>query len=304
MAKTVNATKKPVKYTVKTISTVDKTPKNLRRNVLITAIVAGLFVIFANSAIWINRYLFDTNNFTTTAVSSLTSDSSRKALSTEITDQALKDYPKIKSVVDDTAVNFISGLLGSSRVEQILTKMVSRLQIFLTSPKREPVVINLENTKDVITRLIQVSGREEEARIDPAKIPDQITVFDPDNFPNFYQYGVSLTWLSPILGIGSIVLLSWPYVNHRKYFRQLLFIQGACIAGFGLLALLLGPLVRPVALSNIQSANMRVVVGNLFDAFMATFNSQTMIVIGVGSAGVIISGIFVVLKRYKTVKNK
>lgn len=302
MAKTVKTTKKPVKSAVKTISTADKTPKNFRRNVLITAIVAGLFVVLANSAIWANRYLFDSTNFTTTAVSSLTSDSSRKALATEITDQALKDYPKIKSVVDDTAVNFISGLLGSSRVEQILTKTVSRLQIFLTSPKREPVVINLENTKDVITRLIQVSGREEEARIDPAKIPDQITVFNPDNFPNFYQYGVSLTWLSPVLAIGAIALLSWPYVNNRKDYRQLLFIQGACIAGFGLLALLLGPLVRPVALGSIQSANMRVVVGNLFDAFIATFNSQTMIVIGLGFAAVIISSIFVFVKRYKSGK--
>ena len=302
MAKPVSTSNKAVKSATKSVETIKKPARNFRRNVIITGIFAGLFIVLANSAIWANRYLFDSNNFTTTAVSSLTSDSSRNALATEITDQALKDYPKIKSVVDDTAINFISGLLGSNRVEQILTKTVSRLQIFLTSPKREPVVINLENTKEVISRLIQLSGREEEAMIDPAKIPDQITVFDPDNFPNFYNTGVTLTWLSPLLGLGAITLLAWPYFSHRKQYRELLIIQGACVAGFGLLALFLGPLVRPVALGNIQSANIRVVVGNLYDAFIATFNSQTMFVISAGLLAIITSGLIIGIQRYKSSK--
>jgi hypothetical protein len=302
MAKPVSTSKKAVKSSVKTVDAIKKPARNFRRNVIITGIIAGLFIVLANSAIWTNRYLFDSNNFTNTAVSSLTSDPSRNALATEITDQALKDYPKIKSVVDDTAINFISGLLGSNRVEQILTKTVSRLQIFLTSPKRQPVVINLENTKEVISRLIQVSGREEEALIDPAKIPDQITVFNPDNFPNFYNAGVTLTWLSPLLGIGAIALLVWPYVSHRKHYQELLIIQGSCVAVFGALALLLGPLVRPVALGNIQSANIRIVVGNLYDAFIATFNSQTMFVIGFGLLAIITSGVIIGIQRYKSSK--
>ncbi len=302
MAKPVSNSKNTVKSAAKTDEAVKKPSRNFRRNVVITGIIAGLFIVLANSAIWVNRYLFDSNNFTNTAVSSLTSDSSRNALATEITDQALKDYPKIKSVVDDTAINFISGLLGSNRVEQILTKTVSRLQIFLTSPKREPVVINLENTKEIISRLIQVSGREEEALIDPAKIPDQITVFNPDNFPNFYNAGVTLTWLSPLLGIGAIALLAWPYVGHRKQYQELLIIQGACVAVFGILALLLGPLVRPVALGNIQSANIRIVVGNIYDAFIATFNSQTMLVIGFGLLAIITSGVIIGIQRYKSSK--
>ncbi len=302
MAKPVSTSKKAVKSAAKPVEVIKKPAKIFRRNVIITGIIAGLFIVLANSAIWANRYLFDSNNFTTTAVSSLTSDSSRNALATEITDQALKDYPKIKSVVDDTAINFISGLLGSNRVEQILTKTVSRLQIFLTSPKREPVVINLENTKEIISRLIQVSGREEEALVDPAKIPDQITVFNPDNFPNFYNAGVTLTWLSPLLGIGAIALLAWPYVGHRKQYKELLIIQGTCVVVFGILALLMGPLVRPVALGNIQSANTRVVVGNIYDAFIATFNSQTMFVIVTGLLAIIASGVIIGIQRYKSSK--
>lgn len=274
--------------------------ERFRRNVILTGIVAGLFIVIANSAVWANRYLSDTDRFTATAVASLTSESSTDALATEIVDTALADYPTIKGLVDDTAINFISGLLGSGRMEQALTKVVGRVQIFLTSPQKPPVVINLEGAKDTVNKLIQLSGREGETKIDPDKIPNEITVFDPAKFPNFYQYTVVLTWLSPLLALGALGLLAWPYLKDRSRYKEIMVIQGVCVAVAGLLALLVGPLFRPMLLSNIQSANMRVVVGNLFDAFVATFNSQTMYVIGAGLLSVAVVTGITVAQHYKS----
>lgn len=269
---------------------------------IITGIVAGILIVIANSAIWANRYIVDTNNFTTTAVTSITSESSTDALATEIVDTALADYPAIKSVVDDTAINFISGLLGSGRMEKALTGVVSRLQVFLTSPQKPPVVINLEGAKDTVTKLITLSGREGETKFDPNKIPDEITVFDPSKYPNVYQYTVALTWISPLAAIGAVALLAWPYVKSRKDYREIMIIQGACIALAGLFALLIGPLFKPLALGNIQSSNMRVVVGNLYDAFINTFNMQTGYVISLGIIVVIVSVGIGVADHYR-VKN-
>ena len=130
MAKQLKKVSKTGKKSTTTRTVSAKPTDKLRRNVLITSIIAGVFILVANTAIWINRYMFNSENFTSTAVTSLTSESSRTAIATEITDQALKDYPKIKSVVDDTAVNFISSLLDSNRTEKVLTGAVSRLQIF------------------------------------------------------------------------------------------------------------------------------------------------------------------------------
>lgn len=299
MAKQLKKVSKASKTSTKKQPVSAKPADKLRRNVLISAIIAGVFILIANTALWINRYMFDSENFTTTAVTSLTSESSRNAIATEITDQALKDYPKIKSVVDDTAINFISSLLDSNRTEKVLTGAVSRLQIFLTSPKREPVVIDLTTAKDLIGRLIEVSGREDEARIDPASIPDQITLFNPDNFPNFYGAGVTLSWLSPLLGLSTVALLAWPYVKNRDRYKELLLLQGICIALSGILALLIGPLVRPVVLGNIQSANMRVVVSNLYDAFTSAFNAQSYVIIGVGLIAVATSAGIVIVSRYR-----
>ena len=276
--------------------------ETFRRNVILTGLLAGLLVVVANSAVWANRYLSNTDNFTRTAVTSLTSESSTDALATEIVDIALADYPVIKNAVDDTAVGFISGLLGSARLEQGMTQVVSRLQVFLTSPQKPPVVINLEGAKEVVTRLIQLSGREGETRIDPNEIPNQITVFDPAKFPNFYQYTVVLTWLSPLLAIGAVALLAWPYFKDKTRYKETMIIQGACIALAGLFALLLGPLFRPLALGNITSVNLRVVVGNLYDAFIATFNTQTMLVIGLGLLAVGVSVAISVAQHYQAKK--
>jgi FtsH-binding integral membrane protein len=220
-------------------------------------------------------------------------------LATDIVDVALADYPVIKSIVDDTAINFVSGLLGSGRMEQAMTQVVSRLQVFLTSPQKQPVVINLEGAKTTVTQLIQLSGREGQTNFDPNKIPSQITVFDPAKYPSFYHYTVVLTWLSPLAAIGALVLLGWPYVTNRKSYRQVMIIQGVCVTVAGLLALLVGPLFRPVALSSIQSANMRVVVGNLYDAFIATFNQQTMWVIAIGALAVVVSSGLGIYQHYR-----
>ena len=58
---------------------------------VLTASVAALFLTVANSAIWMNRAIFDTNRFTKTAVASFTSESSRNALANEVVDRALAD---------------------------------------------------------------------------------------------------------------------------------------------------------------------------------------------------------------------
>lgn len=275
---------------------VDDKPK---RSVIITALVAGLLVVVANSAIWVNQNFFNTDRFTQIATTSLTSPSSTNAIAAEITERALADYPRVESVVGDTASSFIGGLLGSPRSQHIVEKAVNRLQLFLTSPQKAPVVVNLESAKEVMTRLIAVSGREGQTRVDPADIPDEVTIIDPSKYPNFYQYGITMTWLGLLAGLAALGLLIWPYIENRQAYKQYLLIQGLSVAAFGLLALILGPLFRPMLLGNVESANIRVVVGNLYDAFLHTFNTQTAVIVVVGVAAVVASLTIRLIQKYR-----
>lgn len=271
-----------------------------KTKIVLGAVLAVVLLTIANSAIWINKQLFNTDNFTKTAVSSLTSEPSRRAIATEITDRALEDYPKIKNIVDDYAVNFISGLLSSDRAEKLTTRVVSKLQLVLTSKRTEPIVLNFEGLKDTINKLIEISGRENEARIDPEKIPSTITVLDTQKVPSFYQAGVVLSWLSPFALLLALMLLALPYFKNQKNYASIMLAQSAIVFIGGLFALLLGPLFKPSILANINSANMRVVVGNLYDTFIATFDSQTYVLLLLAMLAAAVSSSVFLYRSYKT----
>lgn len=247
------------------------------RRVIITGVIASILAVIANSAFWVNRTIFDTNNFTTVAVASISSESSREALANEVVDTALKDRPIVRQVAGPTATKLITSLLGSNQFNSILTTAVSKLQVYLTSSNRESIVLNFSGIKSTLGSLIDLAGQaNSQAANNLSNIPDQITLVNANNIPSFYKYGLVFLWLGPISAIIALLLLAYPYLKNRSQYYIIALIQGAAIAVTGILCQFLGPLFRPPVLANIPSANARVVVGNLYDAFIATFNSQSM----------------------------
>lgn len=255
--------------------------------VAITAAIAALLLFVANTAVWANHAIFDTNTFTTTAVTSLTSESSRQALATEVVDRALADRPVIKNIAGNTATKLVSGLLGTSQFNAVLEKAVGKLQVYLTSNQQKSVTLDLTGVKATVDKIVNVANT---AGVDAASnvsdrlstVPDEVVLINANNVPSFYNYGLAFLWIAPLCGIGALLLLAYPYLRDRRQYYKIATIQGVTIVIAGLLSLLVGPLVRPPALANIASPNMRVVVGNLYDAFIAIFNHQAEIMIVVG----------------------
>lgn len=261
---------------------------------------AFLFVI-ANSALWVNRYIFDTNNFTQITTESLTSESSRRAMAQAITNRALEDFPAVRNVVNNSAVNVVSGVLGSDQVETVMQKAVSKLQVVLTSNNQESIVIDLSGPKMVLSRIIDAVGEHRQVKVNPENIPNEIVLLDAAKIPDFYKYGVFFLWLGPIALIGAAVLTAVPYFKLQQNYKFIMLAQGGALLIVSLLALLVGPLFRPPLLANLTREEGRIVVGNLFDAFMATFNAQT--------TSLIIAGLVVVLAAaglmmYNEIRNK
>lgn len=261
---------------------------------------AFLFVI-ANSALWVNRYVFNTENFTQVTTQSLTSESSRQAMAQAITNEALKDYPTVKNVINNSAVNIISGVLGSDQVETVLQKATSRLQVALTSNNQESIVINLEGPKSVLTQVIDIVGQRREVKVNPDNIPSEIVLLDADKIPDFYKYGLFFLWLGPIALIGAAILSALPYFKLRQNYRMIMLVQGGALTLAGLLTLLAGPLFKPPLLASLNRQEGRTVIGNLYDAFMATFTAQTSALIIAGLLVMVAAG---GLMTYEALKQK
>lgn len=254
----------------------------LTKRLVITSILAGLLLIIVNSAIWVNTQIFNTENFTRTAVGSLSSESSRRAIGARITDEALKDRPVLKNLVGDHATNLISGLLATDQANKLLTASVSRMQVYVTSNNQQDVDVDLSGLKSILTRVVELSGSEQAEKIDPDKIPDKIVLIEEENVPDIYMYGVILSWIAPLGLLLAIGLIATAYITDRKRYSSTMIVHGVVFVSAGLLSLLVGPLFKPPVLEPFSNPNGRIVIGNLYDAFIATFNAQTVWLIYLG----------------------
>lgn len=299
MAKTTSR-KVPKKVTKQSVvkETVKTPAPKTRRNFVIATIFAAVLLLLANSAIWVNRAIFDTNEFTSISTSALTSESSRKALAGEIVDRALQNNPSVRAVVTEPATNIISGLLGSQQAETAITRVIGKVQIILTSKRPESITYDLTGIKTTVSKLLTIANKDQ-AVDKVAELPDSITIFDATKVPSFYQYGVAMTLIAPFAFLLALALLIMPHVKKRYTTEKLLLVQGGVLIGAGLMALLIGPIFRPPVLAQVANANLRVVVENFYNAFISSFNAQTMYLI---YAGLILVAIPLAQRLYRIVR--
>lgn len=261
-----------------------KNKQIVQQSTLKIALLSGLGVVLlllANSAFWVNKVIFNTENFSQITTTSLLSQSSRDAISAEIVDQALADRPVIKNAIQEPATKFISGLLATSQVETGLQKVSSKLQIILTSQQKENVEIDLTGVKQTAAKLIDLAGKEGDTT-NSDKLPDRVTLVDVSQIPDFYKLGTLFMWLGPVTLIGGLLLLAYPHIRDKKVKLDLLIPQGLIVIAGWLIGLMLGPLFRPPALSQFGNINLRTVAENLYNSFVASFNSQiqTLLILG------------------------
>lgn len=276
----------------------EKSSSLFDRKLIVTSLVAGFLLLIVNSAIWVNRQVFNTQNFTNTAVTAITSESSRKAIGARITDEILKDNPVVKNIAGDQLTNLFSGLLGTDQANKLLKITVSRLQIYVTSSSQKDVDIDLSGLKDTLARVAEIRGGDQPSRINPDKIPSKIVLIESKNVPDLYKYGVVLTWIAVVGSVVAGFLLVRPYISNKSNYHPTMIVQGVSFIFVGLASLLIGPIFRPSILEPFQNPNGRVVIGNLYNAFIDTFNSQTMVLIWLGILLIVLSLAIRFLPKY------
>ncbi len=271
-------------------------------SIVIGTLIAGFLLFLANIAVWVNRQVFDTENFTATTKSALLSDSSVNALSNEIVDRTLADRPIIRRTVGDTSAKVIGGLIGSDQFARVFDNAISRAQSYLISPSQESIVIDLTSVKIIVENIISAVGNATDnpdlssQRISQA--PDQIVLLDEDKIPDLYGFSVAFSKMAPIFIILALIILFLQYFNRRNKWFYTFAVQGVAILLAGIFALLIGFVLRPSIIGLMPGANIRIILGNVFDAFIATFNSQSLCLIW---GGIIMLAIGLVAANWKRI---
>lgn len=260
--------------------------------------VASLLLLLASSAFWINRYLFDTANFTRVTTSAIETESSRKALASGIVDRALQDRPMLKNIVDDPAIKLLSGLLDTNVARKALDRAVSRLQVLATSSNPQNVVIDLSSLKQVLSTVLTAAGsvanvQTSQASVRVEDIPESITLVDVSKLPNTYWLEVTVLWVGPLALVAAIILLAYPLwrAPGKRSKIKLLVIAGISVLGAWMIGQLLPAMGKPLALGSTTDQHVRTVIENIYTAFATTFTQQNYVLFGLAVALLLTAGV-------------
>lgn len=271
---------------------------NKRLRTFWLAVLAGVLLVIANVGVWLNWHIFDTQSFANTATAALATDSSRQAIAQNVTDRVFANRPVLKNIAGDVSVKIVSGLLATSQAENAIHAVATRLQTAVTTSHRQSITIDLSGVTSILNELYNVSadlGRQ--PKINPNEIPSQIVLVNKDQIPNFYVMSVVALWAAPLAFIGTVIALAYPYFKNTWDYKATLMIQGACVAAIMALALLLGPLFKPVLLGNVPTQSGQQVIGNVFNAFVSELNHQTAWLIVLGLLALIVGAVLQAIPR-------
>lgn len=262
----------------------------------IAAILVVLLLLISQAAFWVHRNLYNSENFTEIATTAVTAPSSRQSISGAIVDKALEDRPIIRGTLGPRLSGVVAGLLDTDVASGLTDRLVEQAQVVLTTPRREPFVIETSGIKNIISSIQTILSRsEEDARINPDEIPDEITILDTNKLPNIYSFGVAILWLGPLsLAIALGLMICWVMRAKPKSAKLLrVRVVSLLVVASGAIALLFGPMFKPPVLSVAENARAQTLLGNIFDAFIAPFNQQAKLLVTLGIIGVIISYLWV-----------
>lgn len=246
----------------------------------LVAALAGFFLLIANSGYWVNRYVFNENKFSQIAVTSILSSDSRQAIAEGVSTKLYENRPIAKRVLAEPTTSIVNGILGSPRLQAPLTDLVKRINVRMTSKTQPEVALDLSGVKSTLSQFIGTVNNatpNNDISFSPDNIPDKIVIIKSDNLPNLYNYSVAILWLSPITLIAGLLLMILPYIWWRNRYKTIMTTQAIMLFIVGGVALMIGPLFRPLVLGSLPGDAARTVVGNLYNTFLATFEHQSEI---------------------------
>ena len=264
--------------------------QRIRTVVLLT--IVGVLITIAQTAWWINHTIYDTETFSDITTTALTAESSRVAIANEIVSQSFANKPVLQATLGKSATKLIASLLETDQATNAIEKVTTKVQIILTSEKREAVTFNLVPLKKGLVVISAIAERADKPiEVDASEIPDTITLIKGNETPKLYKINQTLLFLAPISIFASIGLLGYLLYSGRKRIYKVLLQIGIMLVAIAAIGFSTGPLIRPPVLSLVNNANARIILGNLYDGYIAPFNAQMATMGAVGILVIIFAAI-------------
>lgn len=235
-------------------------------------------IIIALTAFWLNRVIFDTDRFTATTVSALSEESSRESIGNLVADRVFENRPLLRATLSEPLSEYVAAFLATERAQTGIERAAREAQLLFTSPRREPVELELTEYKAIIATAQEIVRPDEtERRLNVDDIPDSITLVDTSQLPNFHQATIITHTVGPLSLIAALFLAGvWLVRGGRANLYQRSRILLLVVIASAAIAALIGPIVEPTFVSVGRDAPSQTLLANFYTAFTAPFLTLTL----------------------------
>ncbi|MES2630528.1 MAG: hypothetical protein V4611_01075 [Patescibacteria group bacterium] len=249
---------------------------------VLLVLVASIALFFAQSSYWVNHTVFNQQNFTSIATSAVTAPTSLDAISSQVVDRALQDRPVAQRVLGDRAEKLVASLLGSDFSTQAINKVVGATYKYITTPDRQDIKIELAPITGPISTVLNLAQQgDSNVAQSVESIPDEIVLVESDSFVDLSGVVSMMLWVGPLFWLIALAGFAIYIYIHRDKYAKAVYIVGTSIIIVAILGILARPVLPAPISSMIPVSNLRPVVANVSDAFLAPFQAQmiTMLIV-------------------------
>ena len=269
-----------------------------KRMIIILSVIVSVFLVLTSIGLWLERQIFNEERFKNTAVGVIKTDQVREAIADEIIIIVIGDFPELKNLATEFVQPTLAELLNSDFISLAIEEVAGEIQVALTSSEPQAVAIDVSGItgplKTAVGFIPNLSSEVENAVKD---LPSSIELIEKGGIPSIFTIGLILMWVGRLAGVSALVIFGimvWKAIANRQ--SQILRTLGIYISiGAAVFLVLIWAISSPI-LSTIGSGNIRVIVTNVFEAFLGILLNQTYVIV-VG--GLIIIGASYLLRFWR-----
>lgn len=257
----------------------------MSKKVVITlSVVVIVLLLVANVGFWLERQVFNEDRFAETAVEAIKTQRVRGAIASEIIAKTLGDLPELQKLANEFIKPTLRDFLDSDVIVPAMEEIAGQIQVALTSSEPTAIAINISGlTQPAKVAADLIPNLDPEVKTTVQKLPNSIELLEKGAIPSIFTLGITIVWVGRIAAVAALAMiigLAWSaIVNKRSYILKT---TGYSVSIGAMIFLVLIWTFKSPLLATVGSGNVRIIVGDLYGAFVDLLVQQTWIVFAGG----------------------
>ena len=255
-----------------------------KRMVITLSVVVIALVLLANIGLWLERQVFNEEQFVETAVETIRTSRVRGAIASQIIETTLGDLPELERLANEFIKPTLRDLLDSDVIVPAMEEIGGQIQTALVSSKPAAIAIDISGLTTPAKAAVDfIPNIDPEVKTTVEDLPSSIELLEKGAIPSIFTLGVTLLWLGRVAAVAALAIiigLAWSAVTKKRSY--ILKTLGYSVSIGAIIFLVLTWTFKSPLLATVGTGNARIIVGDLYAAFIDLLVQQTWVIFAGG----------------------